>query len=296
MKISVLTPTYNRANLLEQLYKSLIANADYGIDIEWLIMNDGSKDKTEEIVNNFIHNNQSKIEIKYFKQENSGKMTAINNLTKEATGEYMIDCDSDDYFTNDAFKIMKEKIEKSKNEENIYGLCFLKYNEKGENIGKVFTKKRTTLFDMHYKENEQGEKAILFLSKIRKKYSHELENGEKFVTEARMYYKMDDDNDLLCFNAPIMICEYKEDGYTKNLENQFKENPFGYYKYFQEILGRNMRGSILNKRLYAIKHYILFTTLTKSKKNIRPIKDMLNKVLVILLYIPGTIMTKMKFK
>ncbi len=125
MKISVLTPTYNRANLLEQLYKSLIANADYGIDIEWLIMDDGSKDNTEEIVNKFIHNNQSKMEIKYFKQENSGKMTAINKLTKEATGEYMIDCDSDDYFTNDAFKIMKEKIEKSKNEENIYGLCFL---------------------------------------------------------------------------------------------------------------------------------------------------------------------------
>ena len=68
MKISVLTPTYNRANLLEQLYKSLIANADYGIDIEWLIMDDGSKDNTEEIVNKFIHNNQSKMEIKYFKQ------------------------------------------------------------------------------------------------------------------------------------------------------------------------------------------------------------------------------------
>ena len=48
MKISVLTPTYNRSNLLDNLYKSLIENLNYGVEIEWLIMNDGSTDNTEE--------------------------------------------------------------------------------------------------------------------------------------------------------------------------------------------------------------------------------------------------------
>ena len=53
MKISVLTPTYNRAELLGMLYKSLIKNKDYGLDIEWLIMDDGSSDNTKEVIKDF---------------------------------------------------------------------------------------------------------------------------------------------------------------------------------------------------------------------------------------------------
>ena len=64
MKISVLTPTYNRANLLENLYNSLVTNANYGLEIEWLIMDDGSTDNTKEIVEEFIQ--QNKINIRYF--------------------------------------------------------------------------------------------------------------------------------------------------------------------------------------------------------------------------------------
>ena len=84
MKISILTATYNRANLLKKLYNSLIENSKYNINLEWLIMDDGSTDETKNIINTFIsesYENQS-LEIKYFFQENQGKMTAINNLLK----------------------------------------------------------------------------------------------------------------------------------------------------------------------------------------------------------------------
>ncbi len=43
MKISILTATYNRANLLEKLYNSIVENSNYGIEIEWLIMDDRFK-------------------------------------------------------------------------------------------------------------------------------------------------------------------------------------------------------------------------------------------------------------
>ena len=291
MKISVLTPTYNRGELLERLYESLEKNAQYGVEIGWLIMNDGSTDKTKEIVKKFQEKNVTNIEIKYFEQENQGKMIAINNLVEYVTGEYMIDCDSDDYFADNAFKYMKQKIEESKQEKNIYGLCFLKFDIKGNNLGKVFTKNRATLFDLHFKENDQGERAILFISNIRKKYKHKLENGEKFVTEARMYYEMDKENELLCFNLPIMICEYQEKGYTKNIVKQFQKYPYGYYKYFAEILEKNMAGVLLSKRLYAIKHYILFSYLTKQYRS-KNIKDVENKILYYILLIPGIIKSK----
>ena len=71
MKISVLTPTYNRATLLENLYKSIIKQSKK-IEVEWLIMDDESKDNTKEQIEKFKKDN--KIEIKYFYQKNSGKM------------------------------------------------------------------------------------------------------------------------------------------------------------------------------------------------------------------------------
>lgn len=291
-KISILTPTYNRAKLLKNLYNSILKNIRFGLDIEWLIMDDGSTDETKEVVQKF----QKDFEIKYFYQENQGKMVAINKLVEQATGDYIIDCDSDDYFTDNAFEIMKDAIEKNQNEKDIYGLCFLKFDQNGNNMGDNFKNKKTTMFDLYFKEGETGEKAILFKSEIRKKYKHELEHGEKFVTEARMYHKMDEKYKLICISEPIMICEYQDKGYTKNIMKQFKENPFGYYEYFEEILQKDMSGVTFKKRVYAIKHFILFSTLTKKKNILKNIKGVLNKILIMLLYLPGKIKTEITFK
>lgn len=294
MKISILTPTYNRADLLSKLYNSIINNLNYKYDIEWLIMDDGSTDNTKEIIEKM--KTENKIEIKYFFQENQGKMIAINNLVQKSTGDIIIDCDSDDYFTNDAFEIIQNNYEKYKNEKDIYGFCFLKYDENKQNMGQLFKNEKTSMFDLYFKEGEDGEKAIVFIANIRKKYKHELEQNEKFITEARMYHKMDRKYNLITCNKPIMICEYQKEGYSKNIIKQFIENPHGYYKYFQEILQNNMKKVNIRKRLYVIKHYILFSYLTKSKNNLKNIKDIENKILYILLYIPGIIKSKMKFK
>ena len=290
MKISVLTPTFNRANFLERVYKSLLKNKEYIQNIEWLIMDDGSTDNTKSVIGKL--KDENKIEIKYYYQENQGKMVAINKLVEQSTGDLIVDCDSDDYFTKDAFKIIKEEFEKYKEEKNIYGLCFLKYDQNGNNMGNNFKKEKTTMFDLYFKEGETGEKAIVFYSNIRKKYKHELEKNERFVTEARMYHKIDEKYQMICVNKPIMKCEYQEKGYTKNISKQFKENPNGYYKYFQEILKKNMKGVTLKKRLYAIKHYILFSYLTKSKKNLKEIKNLINKIIYLILYIPGILKSK----
>ena len=292
MKISVLTSTYNRGNLLKKLYNSLIQNSNYNVDVQWLIIDDGSKDDTKNIVKDF--KDENKIEIKYFYQENQGKMLAINKLVKEANGDLIIECDSDDYFTEDAFDIIKNEYQKC-DKSDIYALCFLKYDQNGNNIGNLFKNEKTTMFDLYFKEGENGEKALVFFADVRKKYKHELEHNEKFVTEARMYHKMDVKYKMICINKPIMICEYQKDGYSKNIIKQFKNNPYGYYKYFQEILEKDMKGVKFSKRLYVIKHYILFGKLINAKKSLNKIMSTKNKILYCLLYVPGRIKTKMKF-
>lgn len=294
MKISILTPTYNRARLLNKLYKSLVENTKYDVEIEWLIMDDGSTDNTSQEVEKFIKEN--KFDIQYYSQENKGKMVAINNLIGYATGDLIIECDSDDYFKSNAFLT----IENTYNEmdENTYALCYLKYDQNECNIGNLFKQKETTMFDLYFKQGEDGEKVLVYNAKIRKQFSYELENNEKFITEARMYHKMDLQYKIKCFNEPIMICEYQEEGYSKNIIEVFKNNPFGYYQYFKEIFEHNFKGVLLKKRVYAIKHYILFSVLTNHSflESIKVVKGNINKILFLISYLPGMMLTKRRFK
>ena len=292
MKLSILTATYNRSNYLPKLYESIKENLKYNITPEWIIVDDGSTDDTKNIVQSFIDEN--KVIIKYLYQKNSGKMSAINEAVKMATGDLIVDCDSDDYFTNNSFEIIEKNSEKFLQNQELYGLVFLKSEENGKISGKEFSQKEhiTTMFDLYFKEDIGGEKIIVYNSKIREQYSHQLEHNEKFITEARMYHKMDEKYKLLAINEVIEQGSYIEDGYTKNINKTFKESPYGYYMYFKELLQKDMRGVMFSKRLYAIKHYILFSYLTKNTFNANLIKDRLNRLLYIILYLPGRIKSK----
>ena len=206
-------------------------------------------------------------------------------------GDLIIECDSDDYFNQDAFYKIGQAWKEYKKRKDIYALCFLKQDIKGNNMGKNFPEEETTMFDLYFKKGEDGEKALVYFSEIRKKYEYKLEKNERFSTEARMHHQMDEKYKIICINQFIMICEYQEDGYTKNIIKQFKENPYGYYEYFKEILQKDFKNVNFAKRLYAIKHFILFSFLTKQYKT-RYIKDIKNKILYYLLLIPGMIKSK----
>lgn len=126
MRLSILTATYNRGELLKNIYKSIIRNLNQEIEPEWIIVDDGSTDNTKNIVNELIFRN--KFKIKYFWQENSGKMAAINKAVDMSTGELIVDCDSDDYFSEESFNKIKKNAEKLLKDNDLYALCFLKKN------------------------------------------------------------------------------------------------------------------------------------------------------------------------
>ena len=292
MKISVITPTYNRKHTLGKLYNSILNNLQCDIEIEWLIMDDGSTDGTEEYIQKFKE--EKKICIKYYKQENQGKMKAINNLVPYADSDFLVECDSDDYFTENAFKTIKNNCILK---EKIYAYVFLKSNEKNEIIGNEFKSNnfKSKMFDLYYKQGISGDKALVYNTKIRKQYKYKIEEGENFSTEARLHHEIDEKYDVLCFNEVVMICKYQEDGYSKNIKNIFKKNPNGYFKFFEEMLKKDFSGVKWEKRIYIIKHYILFKYLSKQKMNLRK-TSFVNKLLIFILYIPGIIKSYVKFK
>lgn len=234
------------------------------------------------------------LEIRYFRQENQGKMQAINNLMEYVTGELVMDCDSDDYFVEEAFEKIFNHSESLLRNCKLYAIVLLKNEDKNKLSGNQFTKEdeETTMFDLYFRKQIIGEKILIFNTKIRKKYKHELQSGEKFITEARMYHKMDLNYRIKCYNDVVIEGEYLLDGYTNNLYKTFINSPNGYFEYFKEILQKNMKGVIFKKRIYAIKHYILFKYLSKNKVNLKEIKDILNRFLYVICYIPGQIKSK----
>jgi glycosyltransferase involved in cell wall biosynthesis len=91
--LSILMPVYNEEATLEKVIGRVLS-VDFASTIELVIVNDGSKDRTSEILNAI-----SDPRVRVFHQEkNAGKGAAIARAALEAVGKYMIICDADEEY------------------------------------------------------------------------------------------------------------------------------------------------------------------------------------------------------
>lgn len=96
-KVSIITPCYNGEHKISKFLDSLL-NQTYN-NIELIVVNDGSLDKTEEVINSYKEKLISKgMDFIYLYQSNQGQAAAINNALKYFTGKYLMWPDSDDVF------------------------------------------------------------------------------------------------------------------------------------------------------------------------------------------------------
>ena len=136
IRITVITPTFNRANVLNRVFESL--NHQTVRNFEWIIVDDGSKDQTEEVVKKFI--SQADYPVYYYYQENNGKHIAVNKGVSVAKGEFIAIADSDDEFTADAFEIMLKHWDSmsDKEKQEFRGItCRCFDPDTGEKIGRT---------------------------------------------------------------------------------------------------------------------------------------------------------------
>ena len=106
--VSIIIPIYNLENYIEYCLNSVV-NQTYK-ELEILCIDDGSTDKSAEIIKRFA---SSDSRIKYFYQDNAGVSAARNKGLDEATGEYVMFVDGDDYLHYQAAELFLEEIVKS---------------------------------------------------------------------------------------------------------------------------------------------------------------------------------------
>ena len=108
MKFSIITPTYNRAHTIERAINSLLQQTYE--NWEMIIVDDGSTDNTEEVVNKFIQKDKR---IKYIKLDKNSGVNKARNIGFEnisADSEWIGFLDSDDVFVEDALEKMANKV------------------------------------------------------------------------------------------------------------------------------------------------------------------------------------------
>ena len=242
--ISILTPTYNRGKLLLPLYESL-KNLTFE-DFEWLIVDDGSEDDTEQYALSWIAHNIENAEfpIRYIKKSNGGKHTAINRGVREANGELILILDSDDTLPADSLATIAHYYEQCKGYKDCAGVCGLMAHHDGQLIGTGFPKEpmyeSALQFRYAEKGNVTGDLLEVYKTSVMREFPFpEIEN-EKFCPESLVWNRIANKYKLFCFNKVVYYRDYLEGGLTSKIVRIRMNSPIASTMTYAEMLDYNI--------------------------------------------------------
>jgi glycosyltransferase involved in cell wall biosynthesis len=115
--VSVIIPTYNRADMLDEALASVFAQTYH--DFEVIVVDDGSTDHTGAVIGKFAR-------VRYIWQGNSGRSRARNTGLREARGKYIAFLDDDDLWFPQKLKLQTALLEKNESVDLVYSplVCF----------------------------------------------------------------------------------------------------------------------------------------------------------------------------
>ena len=228
--LTVFTPTYNREDMLLRVYLSLAAQTNK--DFEWLVVDDGSTDKSREIIEGFRR--EKKISIRYIYQKNGGKMRAHNTGVRNSESEIFVCLDSDDYFTKSAVNDILDLWKNIREDKSCAGIVAHKGSSETEVLyNEEFPAgtEKTSLLDLRMK-GFNGETTLIFRTEILKQYEFPEIEREKYVPEDYVYDLIGREHYLYVLPKILTVCELVEKGYTDRVEELRWNNPTAWYLYY----------------------------------------------------------------
>ena len=220
MQITIFTPTYNRAYILPRLFQSL--KNQKATNFEWLIIDDGSSDDTEDVVKKFIA--EADFNIRYYKQNNQGKHIALNLAALKAEGDWMITIDSDDFVADNCLDVCGNLIAEIETKNDFAGFTFIRSPENlNLNLKDYGQKKWTTNTGYNWKFS--GEMNFVLKTKTLQKHPFPVIKSEKFCQESVQINNILRNYKILYTDHILSYGEYLEDGLSQNLYQRLLKNP-----------------------------------------------------------------------
>lgn len=281
-KLTVFTPTYNRAYCLHQCYESLCRQTNQ--NFKWLIIDDGSIDKTKELIQAWMK--EEKLSIHYVYQQNQGMHGAHNTAYELIETELNVCLDSDDYLADDAVEQILIFWKKYGSEE-VSGIACLNANTNGKLIGtKLPDIPSATLYDIYNKYEVKGDKKLVYRTALMNMYRYPLFEKERYVGLDYKYLKLDEKYPLLLFNHIVCYVDYQMDGSSNTMLRQYKKNPAGFTFYRKELMQLSQAST-----LFKFRQAVHYVSSSLFMKNTRFLMDTPKKILTLAAIPAGLVLT-----
>ena len=258
MKVSVIVPVYNVEPYLDKCLNTLVNQTLKKIEI--IIVNDGSKDNSEKIIEKYLKKYPEKI--KYIKKANGGLSSARNEGLKYASGEYIGFVDSDDYVSLNTFNLMYKKA-KEKNFDLV--ICNLNY------VYESKTKMVSAGLDKDLENEDEVKKNIVFLYPAvwNKLYKKEILDSLKFKEgiwyedvefNFRVYPRV---KSIGYVDKPLIQYVQRESSISKTIDKRL----FNYLDNFNGLIRYYQDNNLYNKYYFELEYsYVRYLYATFIKQ------------------------------
>lgn len=241
--ISVIMPAYNAEKYIEESIKSVI-NQTY-TNIELIIVNDCSKDKTQEIIDKWSKED-SRIK-KYINEKNSGVAYTRNYGIQKSTGEWIAFLDSDDLWTKDKLQKQIELIVNNNMEPAIIYTASQFIDENGEKYNYIMNVPKNIEYKELLKQNVISCSSVLVKKEIIENTKMENDKAhEDFIT----WLKILKDYNICAYGIDEPLLIYRISRNSKS-GNKFKAAKMTYMVY--KHVGLNFFARIYYMCFYTIK-------------------------------------------
>jgi glycosyltransferase involved in cell wall biosynthesis len=210
MRVTVLTPTFNRADTLPRVFDSLKAQTFR--DFEWLVVDDGSIDETRVVVERFAA--AADFPVRYAYQDNSGKHIALNTGVANAHGELCAVIDSDDWYLPEALEKLVTGWDLLPNSEAFAEVQALCAYADGTIVGDRYPQDvfDSDLFTMRYVHRLAGDRVGAIRTDVLRQFPFPEEFRRVAVTEAIVWNRIARHYKTRGLNIALKVKDYRPDG------------------------------------------------------------------------------------
>ena len=223
--ITVFTPAYNRADLLGRCFESMKRQTRK--DFIWMIIDDGSRDNTREVVESWLREPLD-FELQYHYKENGGLHTAYNEAIARIDTELCVCIDSDDFMPDDAVEKILAFWEKYGSDEYA-GIVGLDFYLDGKVIGDPLPEQKTVnLIDLHTGKYPivNGDRTNVVRTELYRKYAPmKVFPGEKNFNPHYMHLQISREYDFLVLNENLRFVDYQPQGMSNSMLWQYRNSP-----------------------------------------------------------------------
>ena len=242
-KVSVIIPVYNCEKYIEECVMSVLRQTYDNVEI--VVVNDGSADKSDEIIKAIAAHNP---QILYFYKKNEGVAIARNYAIENATGDYLLFVDSDDYIESNYVESLVKYAVKNDSDMVISGYTML--------YQKDSALKRT--IPGIYKKNEKEEWAYRISSTMAHLYNKEFWDKNKLCFVSEKNARAEDVPVVLFANVMAKnICICTSTGYIYRQHEQSAMNKKSKkvkflfpYNSFKDMYNRIKSGRTVNSKAF----------------------------------------------